>query len=208
VIVASGDGGWTHLGPEVAQFLADRGFRVLGFDSKAYLSSFTAKTGTLSTADVQHDFAALVAHARGEAGERTLLVGVSEGAGLALLAAADDALKPALLGVLALGLPEKAELGWRFRDAMIYLSKGLPDEPLFDIAEFAPRLAPVPLAAIHATQDEFTPVERVKAVFERASEPKRLRVLEAKNHRFSDNQAGLQREILDSIEWIRQQRAQ
>ena len=206
VIVASGDGGWTHLAPEIAQFMGEAGYRVLGLDSKAYLSSFTTSTETLSTADVPHDFAALVAHVRGAAPERTLLVGVSEGAGLALLAATDDALKSAILGVITLGLPEKAELGWRFRDSIIYLSKGLPDEPLFETADFVARVAPVPLVAIHATQDEFTPVERVKAVMDHAVEPKRFRVLEARNHRFSDNQAGLRREILDSIQWIQEQR--
>lgn len=206
VIVASGDGGWTHLGPDVAEFLAGQGYRVLGFDSKAYLSGFTTKSSTLTTADVPRDFAQLLKRAGGGGPERTLLVGVSEGAGLALLAAADDAVKPSILGVIALGLPEKAELAWRFRDSMIYFTKGLPDEPLFSTAEFIARVAPVPLVAIHATKDEFTTVEDVKRVMDRAAEPKRLRILEASNHRFSDNRAGLQKELLDCIEWIREQR--
>ena len=205
VIVASGDGGWTHLAPDVAEFLAGRGYRVFGLDSKAYLSSFTTKSATLTTADVPRDFAQLVARAGAGGPERTLLVGVSEGAGLSLLAAADEALKPAIFGVVALGLPDKAELAWRFRDSMIYLTKGLPDEPLFSTAEFIARVAPVPLVAIHATKDEFTSIEDVKRVMDRAAEPKRLRILEASNHRFSDNRAGLQKELLYSIEWIRQQ---
>jgi hypothetical protein len=40
-VVASGDGGWIHLGPYVAEFLSSKGYFVVGFDSKAYLSSFT-----------------------------------------------------------------------------------------------------------------------------------------------------------------------
>ena len=36
-VVASGDGGWNHLGPYVAEFLSDRGYFVVGFDSRAYL---------------------------------------------------------------------------------------------------------------------------------------------------------------------------
>src|SRR5262245_18196732 len=205
VVVASGDGGWTHLGPDVAQFLAGRGYRVLGLDSKAYLSSFTTKAGTLATSDVPGDFAALLSHAGAGAERRALLVGVSEGAALGLLAAAADAVKPTLLGVIALGLPEKAELGWRFRDSIIYLNKGLPDEPLFDTAEFAPLVAPIPLVAIHATHDEFTSVERLKAVMDRAREPKRLRLLDARDHRFSDNQEGLQKELVAAISWIQAQ---
>ena len=42
VIVSSGDGGWIHLGPHVAEILAARGYFVVGFDVKAYLESFTA----------------------------------------------------------------------------------------------------------------------------------------------------------------------
>jgi hypothetical protein len=35
VVVSSGDGGWLHLAPQVAAFLASRGYFVVGFDSKA-----------------------------------------------------------------------------------------------------------------------------------------------------------------------------
>ena len=35
VIVSSGDGGWIHLGPHVAEVLAANGFFVVGFDAKA-----------------------------------------------------------------------------------------------------------------------------------------------------------------------------
>lgn len=36
IIVSSGDGGWIHLGPHVAQLLAARAFRAVGFDVRAY----------------------------------------------------------------------------------------------------------------------------------------------------------------------------
>jgi hypothetical protein len=62
-IVASGDGGWVHLGPAVAEFLSSNGYFVVGFDSKAYLSSFTEGDKTLSTTDVPGDFAVLVDYA-------------------------------------------------------------------------------------------------------------------------------------------------
>ena len=42
IVVSSGDGGWVHLGPHVAEFLASKGFFVVGFDVKAYLASFTS----------------------------------------------------------------------------------------------------------------------------------------------------------------------
>src|SRR5262245_18959436 len=59
VIVSSGDGGWIHLGPHVAQFLAARGFFVIGFDVKVYLSSFTSERSTLRPEDEPADYRTL-----------------------------------------------------------------------------------------------------------------------------------------------------
>ena len=56
VILSSGDGGWIHLGPQVAEMLAARGFFVVGFDSKAYLEGFTSATTALTPDDVAGDF--------------------------------------------------------------------------------------------------------------------------------------------------------
>lgn len=205
-VVASGDGGWTHLAPDVAELLSGKGWFVVGLDSKAYLSSFTRDGATLSPADVPRDFAALLDHAAPGAGATTLLVGVSEGAGLAVLAASDDAVKARATGVLALGLPDMNELGWRFRDSIIYLTKGRPREPLFSAAEVIGKVAPVPVAAIHSTRDEFVPVDEVKRVMDRAKDPKRLWLVEAENHRFEGGQGELGRTLAEAIDWIKAQR--
>src|SRR5690349_9908979 len=82
VIVSSGDGGWLHLGPQVATLLASRGYFVVGFDVKAYLESFTSGSTTLRTQDVPGDYRALVAYAARGSAAKPVLVGVSEGAGL------------------------------------------------------------------------------------------------------------------------------
>ncbi len=107
-VVASGDGGWVHLGPQVAEFLSSWGYFVVGFDAKAYLSSFTGGGRTLSTKDVPGDFAALLEYGARGTTAPPLLLGVSEGAALAVLATTDDATKPKVAGVIALGLPDRA----------------------------------------------------------------------------------------------------
>jgi fermentation-respiration switch protein FrsA (DUF1100 family) len=206
VVVASGDGGWVHLGPAVASFLAGKGFFVVGFDSKAYLSSFTTKTATLQPEDVKADFRALVSFAAEGGSARPLLVGVSEGAGLAALAATDAALQPAVLGVVGLGLGDLNELGWRFRDSIIYLTKGVPNEPTFSVLALADRIAPVPLAVLNSRHDEFVPEAESRGIVDRARDPKRLWIVEAADHRFSDNQPGLQKALAEAIAWVEQQR--
>lgn len=206
VIVTSGDGGFVHLGPDVAAFLASEGCFVVGFDAKAYLAGFTGRSGPLSTAVVPRDYAALVEYASRGSSEPPLLVGVSEGAGLSLLAATAPDLKPRIAGVVALGLPERSELAWRFRDSLIYLTHKTPDEPTFSAREIVDQVAPLPLAALHATHDEFVPLPEVQAILAAAREPKRLWVIEASDHRFSDNRDEFRRRLREAIEWIRSQR--
>jgi len=205
-VVASGDGGWTHLAPEVAELLSGKGYFIVGLDSRAYLSSFTRGATTLSTADVPRDFAVLLDYAARGASTIPVLIGVSEGAGLSVLAAGDDTVKAKAAGVLALGLPDRNELGWRFRDSIIYVTKGVPKEPLFSAADVIGKVAPLPVAAIHSTRDEFVPVDEVKRVMDRAREPKRLWLIEADDHRFGGNEAELNRKLLDALEWIKGQR--
>jgi type IV secretory pathway VirJ component len=206
-IVTSGDGGWVHLGPDVAGFQAAEGYFVVGFDAKAYLSGFTTSAGTLSVQDVPRDYAALVDYAAQGAPGRPLLVGVSEGAGLSVLAATAPEVQARVAGVVALGLPDKNELGWHWRDSVIYVTKKTPNEPTFSACEQVGRVAPVPLAALHSTHDEFVALPEIERIMGQAREPKRLWVIEAANHRFSDNQAELQRRLKEAIAWTQSVRS-
>jgi fermentation-respiration switch protein FrsA (DUF1100 family) len=201
-VVASGDGGWIHLAPEAASILAAGGYFVVGVDTKQYLSAFTKGDQTLGPADVPRDFAALVDYAARGRTAKPVLVGVSEGAGLAVLAAADPAVKSAVLGVVTLGLPDRNELGWRFRDSVIYFTHKVPSEPTFSALEVVSRLAPLPFAQIQSTHDEFVPLAEARRIQDRAREPKRLWVIDAGDHRFSDNAKELAQRLTEAMGWI------
>ena len=203
VIVSSGDGGWMHLGPHVAETLERRGFFVVGVDVKAYLESFTSGSTTLRPEDEPRDYAALAAFAAKGSAQKPILIGVSEGAGLSVLAATDPSTKAAIAGVIGLGLPDLNELGWRWQDSMIYLTHGVPKEPTISVQAIVDRLSPVPLALIHSTHDEFVPLADVQRIVDRAREPKRLWVIKAADHRFSDNLSEFDQRLLDAIAWVR-----
>jgi pimeloyl-ACP methyl ester carboxylesterase len=203
VIVSSGDGGWIHLGPHVAEFLCGRGYYVIGFDVRAYLESFTDARSTLRTQDEPRDYFVLADFARKRAGRKPVLIGVSEGAGLSVLAATDPETKSAIAGVIGLGLPNINELGWRWKDAVIYLTHKVPNEPSFRTAAIVRGVAPVPLAAIHSTHDEFVSLPEVDRIIDAAQEPKRLWVVTASDHRFSDNIEGFDRALLDALDWVK-----
>jgi pimeloyl-ACP methyl ester carboxylesterase len=207
VVVTSGDGGWIHLGPDVAERLVGWGYFVVGVDAKAYLSSFTAGNTTLTTADVPSDYRAFVDAARAGRERQVLLVGVSVGAGLSILAASRADLQPRLAGVIALGLPVENELGWRLRDSVIYLTKKTPNEPIFLAADIIPKVPPVPLAGLYSTRDEFVPAADAQRLFALPGSPKRIWMVNAENHRFSGNPKGLEDALNEALAWIGEQRA-
>ena len=202
VVVSSGDGGWIHLGPHVAALLAARGYRVVGVDVRAYLESFTSRRTTLRAEDVPGDYRTLIRAGGGDESNRAILVGVSEGAGLSVLAAADPATRALVLGVVGLGLPDRNELGWRWLDTITYLTHRLPDEPTFSTAAIIARLAPIPIAAIHSPHDEYVPLAEVQRVLQQAASPTRLWVVPSSDHRFSDNLSEFDRTLFESIAWI------
>jgi alpha-beta hydrolase superfamily lysophospholipase len=203
VVVASGDGGWIYLGPHVAELLAARGFFVVGFDVKAYLAGFTTEAATLRPADEPGDFRALADLASAETGQKPILIGVSEGAGLSVLAAADPESKSAFGGVVGLGLPDHNELGWRWKDSLIYLTHRPPNEPGFSSASLVTAVAPLPLALLQSSHDEFVPLAETQHILARASEPKRLWVIDAVNHRFSSNISEFDARLMEAIAWVR-----
>lgn len=207
VIVSSSDGGWVRLGPHIADVLGRHGYFVVGFDSKAYLESFTSGTETLKPADEPGDYRTLVDFARDGARLKPTLIGVSEGAGLSVLAATDADLKKSISGVVGVGLPDLTELAWRWKDAVIYVTHGVPNEPTFSTAAIINQVAPVPLSVVHASHDDFVPLPEISRILSHAGEPKQLRIVETSSHRFEDALPVFDRELLAALDWIRSQSA-
>jgi uncharacterized protein len=203
ILLCSGDGGWIHLSPHTAQTLADDGFFVVGFDVKSYLSGFTSGRTTLRAEDEPADFRTLLEFTARGSTLPPILVGVSEGAGLSVLAAADPVTRSHITGVIALGLPDRTELGWRWKDTLIYMTHGAADEPAFSTAAIVARMSPAPLVAIHSTNDEFVARSEVQRVMAAARDPKQLWMVEAADHRFSNNLAEFDRRVIDAIAWVR-----
>ena len=202
VIVSSGDGGWVHLAPHVAEFLSSKGFFVVGLDSKGYLESMTSGKSGIRVEDEPADYRVLAEFASRGSTRKPTLIGVSEGAGLSVLAATNAETKAIVGGVIGLGLPDMNELAWHWKDALIYITHGTPNEPMFSTAAVIGNVAPLPLAVIHSTHDEFVSIDELNRVVAAAKEPKKLWIVKASNHRFSDNLGEFDQRLLDAIEWI------
>jgi alpha-beta hydrolase superfamily lysophospholipase len=207
IVVSSGDGGWLHLAPHVAEVLAAHGFFVVGFDVKTYLSESTSRDGMLHAQDEAADYEALARFASQKSGKKPIVLGVSEGAGLSVLAATDPQTKTAISGVIGLGLPDQNELAWRWKDAVIYLTHRPANEPSFSAAAIIAKVAPLPVALIQSSEDEFVSMAEAKRLYEAASEPKRFWLIEASDHRFSNNLADCDARLLEAVAWVLQHSA-
>ncbi len=201
VLFVPGDGGWRGFAIDIARVMSQAGYGVYSLDTKRYLESFTGKTA-LGERDVMNDFREIAMWIAAGQGEKISLVGWSEGAGLCLLGAASPDGKSMFTGLIALGLPEKNILGWRTVDSLTWITKKTPNEPVFRSLDYIHRVAPLRLWMLQSTNDEYAPLDKSRALFAAALEPKRFSAIEASNHRFEGNQRELFRLIEEGLRWL------
>ena len=65
------------------------------------------------------------------------------------------------------------------------------DEPSVVVADFLPRVAPLPLCMIQSKKDEYVPTSEYERLLALAKEPKKLVLIDAANHRFTDRRPEL-----------------
>jgi pimeloyl-ACP methyl ester carboxylesterase len=205
ILFAPGDGGFRGFAITITEELAKAGYDVYCIDTRRYLQSFTGGAA-LSTADIASDFNQTARWIEQGAEESLLLVGWSEGAGLGLAATADAANKTIFGGLVAIGTPEYNILAWRWKDLGAEVTRKLPDEPTFKSADFIAEVSPLPLFVIASTSNEYITPQATQALFSAAQQPKRLVVIDARDHKYSGNTEGFFRALREGLNWIQQQR--
>ncbi len=203
VVVTSGDLGWIGLSADIAEHLQANAYRVIGFNSRAYLSSFTTRDSALKPEDVSEDLRTLLGWAASSPASvhAFVLIGVSEGAGLSVVGAGQLPQLQTLKGVIALGLPRETTLGWRWTDFPMWVTKRNPREPLTATSTYLSQLR-TPFVMIHSTHDEWDPIESARAMFALAPEPKKFFAIAASNHRFSDRLPEVLTQIDSALAWM------
>jgi fermentation-respiration switch protein FrsA (DUF1100 family) len=203
ILFAPGDGGWRGFATTIANELAKSGYDVYCLDTRHYLESFTGRA-ILTTKEVASDFNQMARWVQQGAPERILLVGWSEGAGLGLAAAADKSNQTVFAGMVAIGTPEQNILAWHWTDIGAEITKSLPHEPTFTSAEFIAKVSPLPLFVIASTSNEYITPEATRALFSAAREPKRLVMVDARDHKYSDNTESFFQALREGLNWIKQ----
>ena len=204
VIMGSGDVGWVGLAVDMANFLSSQGFIVVGVNVRQYLSSFTLGKTNLAVTDPPGDYGALadLLKRRDLLHEPAIVSGVSEGAALAVLVASSPRNHEWLRGVVTMGVPATAELAWRWTDFPAWIMKSDAHEPSFAARDFVAAVSPLPLVMIQSRKDEYVPEADYKALDLTAKQPKKLVLIDASNHRFTDRRRDLEREYLAALAWI------
>ena len=204
VLFTSGDGGWSPFCADMAAHIAATGRTVVGFDAKTYLTAFAQSQRPVTPEELAQDYGELIKITRARPGIDAhlpiTLAGWSLGAGYSVLVAADPQIKPQVRRVIAVSLPALNELAWKPTDALIYITHGTPREKVFDARTYLPRVAPVPLFMLNATDDDTSTLADAQSLFERANEPKRLFRIEARGHHFEGGEEGFYRSLDECFE--------
>lgn len=204
VLFLCGDGGWRGFTLDIAAEMAKAGYDVYGFDTKHYLESFTTDAGTLSEQDVQRDLGQVAKWMQTRWRERVALVGWSQGAGMAVLAAASTDNQALFNGVVTFGLSNTAVLGWRLKDDVTYITGADPDEPMFRANDYIGQVAPLPVYMIQSSNDQFISHEEAEGLFAAAQQPKLSKAVQAQNHAFDGNTEGLFQALREGLAWVNQ----
>jgi predicted alpha/beta hydrolase family esterase len=204
LVFATGDGGWRGYDLDAYQHLVSWGYPVAGFSAPEYIKYLRGEDETTTPVRLATDYMLVVELARRElrlsADTPVILVGVSRGAGLAVVAAGQRLLQPELAGVLAVALTKEEE---HVRFWRRHFSKATNQSLMLQTYEYLPNLDVVPLEVIQSTNDNYVTAAEARELFGRDTERRRLIPIESKNHSFSDAREELYSAMEQSLQWLR-----
>jgi pimeloyl-ACP methyl ester carboxylesterase len=207
VVYATGDGGWYDLDREIFEWISKWNYPAVGFSSKDYLKNLGSVSDTTTPRNLAQDFDAIIQFAEQKLNispaTPIVLVGLSRGAGLAVVAAGEGALDSKLAGVLAIALTKEEEYVVHYKHGG-NPSSGKSKNELVQIEtyEYLPRIKSVPVVVIQSTHDNYLPAEDARALFGPDTSLKKLLPIEAQNHSFYGGRPDLFAKTEAALSWI------
>lgn len=196
LIYSTGDGGWRGKDLDLFRHLSTFGYATAGFSAPEYVKHLRGDQETTTPSLLARDFAAIIESAKHElslpATTPVILVGVSRGAGLSVVAAGQPPLRNALEGVVVMGLTKEEEhVRWRRRRQATEL----------EIYDYLPRLD-LPLAVIQSTRDNYLPADQARNLFGSDTDRRQFHAIDARNHSFAGARPLLYETLRSSLEWV------
>jgi pimeloyl-ACP methyl ester carboxylesterase len=205
---ATGDGGWHGKDVDTYRRLIRWGYPVAGFSAPSYLDHLGFVSGTTTPERLANDYRRLIEFAKQTlslpASTRTILVGVSRGAGLAVVAAGRPELNVELGGVLAVALTKEEEY---VRHYKVIPGKSPSDMPTRELVEFQTyeyldRLRDLPLVVIQSTGDGYLPAAAARKLFGADTALRRFVSIEARDHSFDGARGALYAQMAAALAWM------
>src|SRR5690349_23389010 len=113
LVYATGDGGWHRKDLAAYHHLVSLGYPTVGFDARDYVTHLGPSDATTTPKRLAADYERIIGIARAalQLPEHypIVLVGISRGAGLSVVAAGQRGLRPSIAGVLAVALTKEEE---------------------------------------------------------------------------------------------------
>jgi pimeloyl-ACP methyl ester carboxylesterase len=209
VVYATGDGGWYGLGTDMFNWLASWNYSVAGFSSRSYLHilGHLSEAGTTTPELLARDYDSIIAFAEQRLGlpasTPVILVGVSRGAGLSVVAAGAGIMHRPVAGLLAVALiKEEEHVLHSQRRGNKSDSESRLSQVAVDTYLYLNRLDPFPLMVLQSTHDGYLSAGDARNLFGPDSEMRKLRAIEATNHSFHNGCQTLNQEAENALRWI------
>jgi len=196
LVFATGDGGMHRKDLDLYHHLDRWGYPLVGFDAHDYVKHLGPSEVT-TPERLAEDYRHVIAAARDvlhlEPARPIVLVGVSRGAGLSVVAAGE--LRGAIAGVVAIALTREEEyVRWRHL---------LPRrEVMVDIEDYLPELGDLPLAVVQSTHDQYMPAADARILLGPDTPRRWLQIVDARNHSFSDARNWMYDATRRAISWV------
>jgi acetyl esterase/lipase len=197
VVYATGDGGWRGKDLDLFRHLVSWGYATAGFSAPQYVKQLQGADEITTPARLARDYAAIIAAAEQALAlpdsTAVILVGVSRGAGLSVVAAGQPAIRPLIDGVVVMGLTKEEEhVRWRRRRRSTELQ----------IYDYLPQLADLPIAVIQSTRDNYLPAADARSLFGADTARRQFHAIDARNHSFAGARPVLYDTLRASLEWV------
>jgi pimeloyl-ACP methyl ester carboxylesterase len=202
LVYATGDGGMHRKDLDTYRHLAALGDPIVGFDARDYVKHLGKDSPTTTPERLAADYSQIIAQAREALGLdahcEVVLVGVSRGAGLAVVAA--GRLRATISGVVAVALTQEEEyVRWYRR-----LPPPLEPHPpvMVNVYEYLTQLGNLPIAVVQSTHDQYLPAANAREQFGSDTPSRWLQEIDAANHNFGGARSQMYDAIQAALNWV------
>jgi pimeloyl-ACP methyl ester carboxylesterase len=202
LVYATGDGGMHRKDLDTYRHLAALGDPLVGFDARDYVKHLGTASATTTPERLAGDYTQIIERARNALGvdphRPVVLVGVSRGAGLSVVAAGQ--LRDAIAGVVALALTQEEEyVRWYRHWPQPYQAHHVV---MVDLYEYLAELGTLPVAVVQSTHDHYLPAAKAREQFGPDTTYRWLQPIEATNHNFGGAREHMYDAMQSALNWV------